>query len=132
MIVIDTHVLLWWTSSQDGKLTKTAVNNIEANLADGEILISAITSWEIGMLLQKGRLVLSMPITDWLAVVASIERIRFVPVDNDIAVHSTSLPGEFHKDPADRMIVATARHFNAPLITADEKIQKYEYVQTLW
>ncbi len=73
-----------------------------------------------------------MPVSNWLSEVESIDRVRFIPVDNDIAVRSTDLPGEFHKDPADRVIVATARRFNVPLLTVDEKILGYEHVQTMW
>lgn len=98
----------------------------------GEILISAITAWEIALLVDKERITLSMGTDDWLETVGEIEGVRFVSVDVATAVESTRLPGEFHKDPADRMIVALARHFNATLITADEKITNYRYVKTLW
>lgn len=65
------------------------------------------------------------------AVVSQIEE-GFVAVDNEIAVKSTELPGEFHKDPADRIIVATARKLAAPLITVDDKIRAYPHVRTIW
>ncbi len=67
-----------------------------------------------------------------MSVVGQIEAINFVPVDNEIAVKSTELPGEFHKDSAERMIVATARKLAAPLITADDKIRAYPHVRTIW
>ena len=67
-----------------------------------------------------------------LAAVAEIESVRFVPVDTEIATKSVTLPGEFHKDPTDRMIVATARKFGAPLVTKDEKIRAYAHVKTVW
>jgi PIN domain nuclease of toxin-antitoxin system len=84
------------------------------------------------MLIEKGRLVLSMDVASWLDEVSQIDGVRFVPVDNEIGIKSTVLPGEFHKDPADRMIVATARKLAAPLVTADEKIIDYEHVKTVW
>lgn len=84
------------------------------------------------MLVNGGRLTLTMDVEQWLDTARQIEQIRFVPVDNDIAVKSTRLPGEFHKDPADRMIVATARKLGAPLITADEKIRDYAHVKSIW
>ena len=83
------------------------------------------------MLVARGRIVLSMDVEQWLNTVALIERVRFYPVDNEIAVKTTELPGEFHKDPADRMIVATARKLGATLITADEKILAYPHVKTI-
>jgi len=83
------------------------------------------------MLAERERLALTMSIDEWLEVVASIEGLRFVPVDTYIGVESTRLPGEFHKDPADRMIVALARHVNAPVVTADEKMHAYKHVRTI-
>ena len=84
------------------------------------------------MLITKGRLVLTMEVESWLREVAQIEGTRFVPIDNEIAIKSTTLPGSFHQDPADRMIVATARKMAAPLVTADKKILDYEHVKTIW
>ena len=84
------------------------------------------------MLVTAGRLTLTMGVDDWLATVADVDGVRFVPVENDVAVESTRFPGEFHKDPADRMIVALARHLNASLVTADEKIRAYRHVKTIW
>lgn len=133
LIVLDTHALLWWVSG-DSQLSQNALAAIEHELQvnGGEILISAITAWEIALLVDKGRITLSMGTDDWLETVEEIEGVRFVSVDVATAVESTRLPGVFHKDPADRMIVALARHFNAALITADEKITNYRYVKTLW
>ena len=84
------------------------------------------------MLINKGRLILSMDVESWFDEVTQIDGVRFIPVDNEIAIKSTVLPGVFHKDPADRMIVATARKLAVPLVTADQKIQNYEHVKTIW
>lgn len=133
MIVLDTHAVLWWVNG-DSQLSQNALAAIEQELRGdgGVILISAITAWEIALLLEKGRITLSMGIDDWLDTVEEIEGVRIVPVDIATAVESTRLPGEFHKDPADRMIVALARHYNAVLVTADEKINDYRHVKTVW
>lgn len=132
MIVLDTHVLLWWAAGQHERLTARALQAIEAESAGGQVLVSAISAWEIAMLVRAGRLALSMDVADWLAVVERIEPLRFVAVDNALAVNSVRLPGEFHKDPADRIVVATARRYAVPLVTADEKILAYPHVRTLW
>ena len=84
------------------------------------------------MLVEREKLQLTMEVESWLATVAQIEAVRFVPVDVEIATKSVNLPGEFHKDPADRMIVATARKFAEPLITKDDKIRAYGHVKTIW
>lgn len=84
------------------------------------------------MLVSRGRLVLSLEIGQWLALVSQTPSLRVVPVDNAIAVASATLPGDFHKDPADRLITATARKLGAPLVTADERIRAYPHVRTVW
>lgn len=132
MIVLDTHTLVWWLSGQDSLLSELAIGAINAETPGGEILVSSISAWEIATLVSKGRLALTMDVTSWLDTAAEIEALRFVPVDNELAVKSTELPGEFHKDPADRIIVATARKFAAQLVTADEKIRNYEHVRVVW
>jgi PIN domain nuclease of toxin-antitoxin system len=133
VIVLDTHVLVWWVNGGE-ELTassKEAINQ-ELSSSAGEILISSITAWEIALLVDKERLSLTMHINDWFAVVGEIEEVRFVPVDNDLAIQSVTLPGEFHKDPADRLITALARRHSVPLITADTKIRNYRHVKTIW
>lgn len=131
MIVLDTHTLIWWVTD-DAALSKTAKDEINRELEGGDIIISAISAWEISMLVANQRLVLSMEVSAWLSTVAEIEAVSFMPVDIEIATKSVELPGEFHKDPADRMIVATARKLAVPLVTKDEKIRAYPHVKTIW
>jgi PIN domain nuclease of toxin-antitoxin system len=131
VIVLDTHTLVWWVTN-DAELSEKAKKAIERERAGGEIVISAISAWEIAMLVDRGTLAFSMDIDSWLSTVREIPRVRFAPVDVDVAVKSVQLPGVFHKDPADRMIVATARKFAAPLVTKDLKIRAYAHVKTIW
>jgi PIN domain nuclease of toxin-antitoxin system len=132
MIVLDTHVLLWWATQQDGRLSTAADEVIGAELESGQVAISSITAWEIAMLIQRKRIALAMELREWLTIVGQVANVLFIPVDNAIAIESESLPGEFHRDPADRMIVATARRLGAPLVTMDEKIRNYAHVRTVW
>lgn len=133
MIVLDTHALIWWVSG-NARLSDPAREAIEAERASeaGQLLVSAITAWEIAMLVERGRLVLTMDVDDWLDTVASIEGVHFVSVNNAVAVQSVRLPGDFHSDPADRMITALARHHAVPVVTADRKIRDYQHVKTIW
>jgi len=131
MVVLDTHALVWWVSG-DAQLSGAARDAIETERQGGEVLVSAISAWEVAMLVRAGRLALTMDAAQWLDIVAQIPGLRFVPVDILLAVRSADLPGDFHKDPADRLIVATARHYCAPLVTADSKIRSYQHVQTVW
>jgi PIN domain nuclease of toxin-antitoxin system len=133
MIVLDTHVLIWWVNG-DNKLSARAQKVIESEMTveDGKILVSAITAWEIAMLINKNRLALTMDLNEWLETVISIDAVQFVPVDNEVAIQSVQLPGDFHPDPADRMITALARHYSAVLVTSDDKIRNYKHVKTIW
>ncbi|MCU7921971.1 MAG: type II toxin-antitoxin system VapC family toxin [Candidatus Thiodiazotropha sp. (ex Dulcina madagascariensis)] len=131
MIVIDTHILVWWVSGYES-LSAAATKAITDTLNNGEeVIVSSISAWEIAMLIKKGRLILSMDVESWLNEVSQIDGVRFMPVDHAIGVKSTVLPGEFHSDPADRIIVATARKLAVSLVTADEKIIAYEHVKTI-
>jgi PIN domain nuclease of toxin-antitoxin system len=131
MILLDTHVLFWWISEKS-KLTPPAIAAIEAEIPGGQILISSMSVWEVTILVAAGRRTLSVSVPDWIAGFENIAEVTFIPVDNDIAVQSVLLPNGFHKDPADRIIVATARKFGAPIITADQKIRSYRHVRTIW
>jgi PIN domain nuclease of toxin-antitoxin system len=131
MIVLDTHTLLWWLG--EGALSKQASAAIKAESGeDGEIVVSAISAWEIALLVRRGKIRLSMDVSDWVEKVGQIDAVRFLPVDRSIAIRSIDLPGQFHNDPADRVIVATARALSAPLVTKDRLIRKYEHVKTIW
>ena len=132
VIILDTHALIWWVNG-DGRLSKKAKNAIDKELAaGGQVLVSAISAWEVAMLVEKGRLGLTMDLDEWIKTVASIDCVSFVPVDTDVAIQSVRLPGELHSDPADRLIVSLARQLSAPLITADSKISAYRHVKTIW
>jgi len=133
VIVLDTHAVIWWVND-DGRLSAKAGKAIKRELTreDGKILISSITAWEIALLVEKGRLTLTMDVSDWLKLVQDIESVHFDPLDNDIAVQSVRLPGEFHPDPADRIITALARHHAVSIVTCDTKIREYKYVKTIW
>jgi PIN domain nuclease of toxin-antitoxin system len=132
VILLDTHVLFWWATKDTQRLTATAKTAISEESPDGEILLSSISAWEIAWLVSRGRLNLAADIGRWLAAFEEIPEFRFIPVDNEIGIEAVNLPGEFHKDPADRIIVATARKFGAPIVTADDKIRGYRHVRTIW
>lgn len=131
MIVLDTHVLIWWISSPD-KLTKKAQKLIDDNKKINGILISSISVWEIYMLVKKDRLRLTMDIDTWIEKIEELPCLNFTPIDNSIASKSVTLPEGLHNDPADRMIIATAVSNGAVLVTGDEKILRYPHVQSVW
>jgi PIN domain nuclease of toxin-antitoxin system len=132
VIVLDTHTLLWWASGNTEQLSVAALQAIDGEIAGGQLMVSSISAWELAMLVASGRVALSIDVGQWLSVVSQVEAVSFVPVDNEIAVKSIELPGQFHKDPADRIIVATARKLGAPIVTLDDKIRGYPHVRTIW
>jgi PIN domain nuclease of toxin-antitoxin system len=132
VIVLDTHVLLWWANGSTGLLSTPALTALDTARSESQVLVSAITAWEIAMLVQNGRIELAFDLDVWLNTVRAIDRLRFVPIDPEIAVASVRLPGDLHRDPADRFIVATAHRFGAHLMTADEKLRAYPHVVTVW
>jgi PIN domain nuclease of toxin-antitoxin system len=131
VIVLDTHVLIWWVNG-DAALSKRAKTLIEREQDTGEIVVSSISAWEIATLVRYRRLSLSIDVGVWLRTAMQIRGLRFAPVDVAVAMQSVDLPGDFHKDSADRMIVATSRLLGASLVTKDEKIRAYLHVKTIW
>ena len=132
MILLDTHALIWWVSGNTLELGGNAIAAIDSSVSPGSIAVSSISAWEIAHLVARGRLRLASAVEPWLARVGRIDRVQFVPVDNALAVASVQLPGSFHRDPADRIIVATARELGAVLVTGDRQIRAYPHVQTVW
>ncbi len=131
MIVRDTHALIWWVKG-DAQLSAPAKTAIEGAQQAGRALVSAISIWEIAMLMERGRIALAMDLDQWLAAVKRLKGVEIFPVFAQFAMQSVNLPGDFHKDPADRMIVALARELNAAVVTADQKIQRYAPVRWVW
>ena len=131
MIVLDTHIWLWWISNPEN-LSTTANQAIDQAIAEDGIIISSISTWEVALLVDKERLKLSIDIRDWVRKTESLPFVRFMPVDNTISLRSVTLPGQFHPDPADRIITATAMTMGLPLVTKDDKIINYPHVQTIW
>lgn len=121
MILLDTHVLIW-AAEGDQRLGGIASALIEETRRADRIGVSAITPWEIALLVEKGRLRLALEVGTWIETVLDASGIDLLPIEPEIAVDSVRLPGEFHADPADRFIVATARRRAAPLLTADRSI----------
>jgi PIN domain nuclease of toxin-antitoxin system len=129
MIVLDTHIWVWW-AHRDKHLTNTQSEVIEAHETD-VIGVSTISVWEIAKLVEYRRLELPCALHRWFDKAMKYPGIRLIELTPQIAIESSQLPGEFHRDPADQIIVATARTYDCPLITSDGKIQNYHYVKTV-
>jgi PIN domain nuclease of toxin-antitoxin system len=129
MIILDTHIWVWWVHGED-RLTQTQVEVISANEVD-TIGVSAISCWEVAKLVEYGRLELPCSLDEWFEQALSYPGVRLLPLTPQVAIESTQLPGEFHRDPANQMIVATARIRGCPLVTADSRLLEYPHVETV-
>lgn len=130
-VMLDTHAWIWWNMHPQ-KLSRKARALIKDVDRYDEMLLSAISPWEFCKLLEKKRLVISCDPEEWLAQALEMPKLRLVPLTPSLAYRSTTLPQPFHDDPADQIIVATAREENATIITKDGLVQEYEHVRTLW
>ena len=129
MIVLDTHIWIWWVHGED-QLTPTQDAYIAEHQADG-IGVSAISCWEVAKLVEYRRLVLPCGTAEWFQLALAYPGIRLLGLTPDIALESTRLPGSFHNDPADQIIVATARIHDCALVTSDTKILDYAHIETI-
>lgn len=124
MIVVDTHVLVWAVEG-DRRIGERALSLINRERAQDGVSVSPMTIWEASMLVDKDRLALSRPVAGWFDLVLDSPGLRLAQISPAMAVDAGSLPGGIHGDPADRMIIATARALGCPVLTADRKILAY-------
>ena len=123
-LLLDTHVWLWWLLGQP-ELPARERAALDAMCATGAPPgLAAISIWEAQMLAAKGRLELDAPLALWLPVAAAPETVQLLPLDVDVVLALDSLPTGFHGDPADRIIVATARTHGLALATRDGNIRR--------
>ena len=132
MILLDTHALVWWLAEPD-RIPPKARRAIDAAVkANQSIAVSAISVWEIAMLVARKRLAFTIDIGTWIDTVEALPFLTFIPVDNRIAVRSVQLADFPHRDPADRLIVATALGLGATVVTGDARLRAYKPIATLW
>lgn len=129
MIVLDTHVWLFWVDDNLKALPRLALKTIQNVDTLG---ISIISCWEIAMLVAKQRLAFNIDVQAWVDQALQYPGVLLLDLDPEIAVLSARLPGKFHGDPADRIIVATCMKYGCPLITKDRKIRSWGKIKTIW
>ena len=127
MIMLDTHVWVWWTIDPV-RLSETQRQAIASNEED-RIGVSAISCWEVAKLCEYGRLELPVGLSEWFQAALGYPGISLLDLTPEVAIESTSLPGSFHRDPSDQIIVATARVHQCPLVTSDDRIARYPHVR---
>src|SRR5580692_7715062 len=124
-LLLDTHYWIWLQFGTREQLTPAVQKTIDKTAASGNLLLSMMSVWEVGMLESKGRLQLFTPCEQWVRDALAMPGLSVAPLTPEIALASSRLPQPFHGDPADRIIVATARALGARLATADSKIREY-------
>ncbi|MEK2645230.1 type II toxin-antitoxin system VapC family toxin [Bdellovibrio sp. BCCA] len=125
VLLLDTHAWIWIATGFEKMAKGSSRKIIDKAFQDGTLAISAISTWEIAMLEAKGKIALTEPCLDWIQHSVEKLKLEIVPISPEVAVESTRLPGGFHGDPADRLIVATARKNRFTLVTQDELILSY-------
>ena len=130
MILLDTHTWIWSHSAT--KLLSDNVKNLIKKTQTDQRTIASISIWEFAMMVTKGRINVKIDPKRWLNNAIGNSGLRVIELTPEIAMESCNLPGSFHKDPADRIIVATARTYNLTLLTKDRKIIEYPHVKAIW
>ena len=128
MIVLDTHAWIWWVaeSKQLSAVARKAIANADT------IGIHPISCWEIAMLVEKNRLALNCDVEQWVATALRMRGVTVVDLTSTAAVLAARLPGVFHGDPADRLIVASCLNLKVPLVTKDTHIRRWRRIETIW
>ena len=126
MILLDTHIWVWWVNG-DPRLSAPVRTLIQTYETIG-LAISVISCWEVAKLVEGNRLVLTTGVSDWIEQALAYPGVRLLDLTPEIAVASTQLPPPFHRDPADQIIVATARTYSIPIVTSDARIIQYQHV----
>ena len=128
--LLDTHILLWWLG-ENSRLSPEQRRVLEKADEENPLLVSDITLWEIATLASLGRIKLHLPLREWLEQAAAPPLVRLLPITPAVAAEVAALPDSFHRDPADRILVATARVLGSTLITRDRQIIEAGLVPTL-
>ncbi|MDE0680458.1 MAG: type II toxin-antitoxin system VapC family toxin [Gammaproteobacteria bacterium] len=129
--LLDTHVLIWWVNGNNDRLSASQKTILESAGPGNPLLISDISLWEVAMLYSLGRVRLMIPLRDWLQKAAAPPLVRRIGISPAVAAEIDRFPESFHRDPADRIIVATARVLGATLLTQDRRIADAGLVPTL-
>ena len=131
MIVLDTGAWIWWVGDPT-RLSRRARSTIEAEELKRGLVVSAISVWEVAVKVALGKLELDRDIRAWVESASIYPGVVVQPLEPRDAIESTLLPGSFHRDPADRILIALARRLDVPLVTSDREIRRYRHVRSIW
>jgi PIN domain nuclease of toxin-antitoxin system len=129
--LLDTPAWVWWLT-KDRRLSARARSVLATALDQQDLWISLISVWEVAKKVEKQQLVLDRPLDLWLDEAMTPRGLGVWEMTRPILVQSCELPRPFHGDPADQILVATARLHGAVVVTKDQRIRRYPHVQSLW
>jgi PIN domain nuclease of toxin-antitoxin system len=124
-LLLDTHVWVWYVEDEARQFSRRLEPLIEGAVQRGDVVVSAISVWEIALLEAARRIELSVDVRAWVGRALAFPGVRLKGLSPSIAIESARLPGRLHRDPADRILIATARLLGAALVTCDERILAY-------
>lgn len=122
--VLDTHAWVWWLHGETPRLGRRAIEALDALPAASRPYVCDISLWEVATLVDLGRLDLGEPLESWLETSTNPQTVQIVPISARVAAEVARLPARFRRDPADRLIVATARVLDRPVVTTDDAIRR--------
>jgi len=123
-LLLDTHAWLWFFNGER-RLKPSSIARFDRAARLGALWVSVISIWEIGMLDSKGRIVLGRPVEEWVGEALDKPGLQLAGIEPAVALAASRLPGTCHNDPADRILIATARHMDMAIATADAAIGAY-------
>ncbi len=125
-VLLDTHVWLWLALGTAKRISPPTLRILEETARLSGLLVSIVSVWELALLVARERIVLPLPLNEWVAHALARAEIRLVGLTRpDTVIDAVNLPGEIHADPADRFLIATARSRRATLATHDDRILAY-------
>jgi PIN domain nuclease of toxin-antitoxin system len=130
-IVLDTHAWMWWVAA-DARLSRRALTAIRKAQEREDLWLSIISAWEVAKKVEKGQLALDRPLDDWLDLALAASGLQIAELTRRVLIDSCRLPPPFHGDPADQLIVASARAQNAAIVTRDSRLREYAHARTIW
>ena len=130
-ILLDTHAWVWWVT-EDRRLSRKASDAITRAARSEGVWLSAISIWEVAKKVEKKQFVLDRPLRPWIDQALGVSGLLLAELTPAILLDSCELPQPFHGDPADQLIVASARHHGAVLVTRDQRLRSYAHVQSTW
>jgi PIN domain nuclease of toxin-antitoxin system len=128
MVLLDSTALLWWVN-RDPHLTPRALGAIEAERPGGEIIVSALSAYQIARWVHEGRLILRMAPADWFAQLQAAPELTLAPIDAPLALQAATLP---LPQPESRLLIAQARRLNCPLITPNQALSAAGLAKIIW